>query len=191
MTESEQDGSGGLLAKLDAALADTLDHRETLTRAASLLVQDLADFCILDLVDRDGKLRRMKVVHRDPTKTKLCEAFQRLPVEEKHAPVVRSVVESKRPRLMPEVSPQYLRSVARNDKHLRALRALAPRSLIVVPLLARGELLGALVLVSSAPSRRYGQEDLHLAEKVAGRVALAIDNARLYEDACARPTNRW
>jgi signal transduction histidine kinase len=182
-TESEQAEEGDLLTKLGAALADTLDYGETLTRIASLLVRDLADFCILDLVDRDGKLRRMKVLHRDPGKAELCEAFQRLPVEGRHAPVVLSVVESRRPRLMTDVSPQYLEAAARSSKHRRALRALAPRSLIVVPLLARGELLGALVLVSTHPARRYGEEDLRLAEKVAGRAALAIENARLYEDA--------
>ncbi len=183
MAESQQDANAELLAKLDAALADTLDHRETLRRTATLLVQDLADLCILDLVDRDGTLRRMKVLHRDPTKTALCDELQGLPVEGQHAPVVLSLVGSRRPRLMSEVSPQQLRSVAPNDEDLPALRALAPRSLIVVPLLARGELLGALVLISSEGSRRYGDEDLRLAEKVASRAALAIDNARLYEDA--------
>jgi PAS domain S-box-containing protein len=182
-TESERAEDGGLLAKLGAALAETLDYGETLTRIASSVVRDLADFCILDLVDRDGKLRRVKVLHRDPSKARLCETFQRLPVEGEHAPVVLSVVESKHPRLMAEVSPQYLESVARSDEHLRGLRALDPRSLIVVPLLARGALLGALVLVSSRPGRTYGEEDLRLAEKVASRAALAIENARLYEDA--------
>jgi signal transduction histidine kinase len=63
------------------------------------------------------------------------------------------------------------------------MRELAPRSLIVVPLLARGELLGALVLVSSHPTRRYGEEDLRLAEEIASRAALAIENARLYQNA--------
>jgi len=182
-TEGEQAEEGDLLTKLGAALADTLDYGETLTRLASLLVRDLADFCILDLVDQAGKLRRMKVLHRDPGKAGLCEAFQRLPVEGRHAPVVLSVVESRRPHLMADVPPQYLEAAARSNAHRRALRALAPRSLIVVPLLARGELLGALVLVSTHPSRRYGEEDLRLAEKVAGRAALALANARLYEDA--------
>jgi PAS domain S-box-containing protein len=171
-----------LLAELGTTL-DTLDPGETLTRIASLVVRDLADLCIVDLIDRDGELRRMKVLHRDPGKTTLCEAFQRLPVDGPHAPVVLSVVQSKHARLMAEVSPQYLESIARDHEHLRTLRALAPRSLIVVPLLARGGLLGALVLVSTDPCRRYGEEELRLAEKVASRAALAIENARLYEDA--------
>jgi PAS domain S-box-containing protein len=178
-----EDEERELLAELGAALADTLDYGETLTRIASLLVRDFADFCILDLIDRSGKLRRVKVLHRDPAKTMLCEAFERLPVDEQHAAVVSSVVESKHPRLMADVSSQYLESTARDDEHLRALRALAPRSLMVVPLLARGGLLGALVLVSSRASHRYGEHDLRLAEKIASRAALAIENAQLYEEA--------
>jgi len=56
------------LARLGAALADILDHGDTLTRIACLVVRNLADFCILDLVDGDGKLRRMKVLHQDQGK---------------------------------------------------------------------------------------------------------------------------
>jgi PAS domain S-box-containing protein len=181
--EKRRDKDRELLADVAAALADTLDSDDALTRVAGLLVQELADFCIVDLIDRDGKLRRKKVIHRDPEKTTLCEMFQRLPVDGSHARIVYSVVESKQPRLMAEVPPQYLESVAQDDEHLRALHELDPRSLIVVPLLARGQLLGALVLVSSQPSRRYGDEDLLLAEEIASRTAIAVENARLYEDA--------
>jgi PAS domain S-box-containing protein len=190
-TESEQAEARDreLLAELGAALADTVDYGETLTRIASLVVRDLADFCLVDLIDRDGTLRRMKVLHRDPANTALCEAFRRLPVEGPHAPIVFSVVESKRSRLISAVSPQYLESVARDHEHLRTLRGLAPRSLMVVPLLARGSLLGALVLVSSHPSRCYGDADLRLAEKVASRAALAIENASLFEDARSLTTD--
>jgi PAS domain S-box-containing protein len=172
-----------LLAELGATLADTVDYGDTLTRIASLVVRDLADFCIVDLVESDGKMRRVKVLHRDPAMAGLCETFQRLPVEGAYAPIVSSVIESKQPRLMAEVSSQYLESAAQDDEHLRALRKLAPRSLIVVPLWARGRLLGTLVLVSSHPSRRYTGDDLHLAGEVANRAALAIETARLFQRA--------
>ena len=181
--QSRRETEREFLTELGAALADTLDYGDTLTRFASLVVRDLADFCIVDLLDSDGKMRRVKVLHRDPARATLCEAFQRLPVEGTYAPVVSSVIESKQPRLMAEVSSQYQESAAQDDEHLRVLRELAPRSLIVVPLWARGQLLGTLGLVSSHPSRRYTKEDLHLAEEVANRAALAIQNARLYQEA--------
>jgi len=174
-----------LLAEVAAALAVTLDCDDMLSRLTPLLVRDLADFCIVDVIDRDRKLQRTNVLHRDPGKMALCEMFRRLPVDARHARIVSAVVESEQPRLMAEVSPQYIESVAQDDEHLRALRELAAQSLIVVPLLARGEHLGALVLVSTQPSRRYGEEDLRLAVEIARRTAIAIENARLYEDARA------
>jgi len=92
----------------------------------------------VDVIDRDRKLQRTNVLHRDPGKTALCEMFRRLPVDARHARIVSAVVESEQPRLMAEVSPQYIESVTQDDEHLGALRELAARSLIVVPLLARG-----------------------------------------------------
>jgi PAS domain S-box-containing protein len=172
--ETRRDKHRELLAEVGAALADTLDSDDTLTRVAGLLVRELADFCIVDLIGRDGKLRRKKVIHRDPGKTKLCEMFERLPLDQ---PVESSA------RLLTEVAPQDLESIARDHRHLQALRELDPRSLIGVPLLARGELLGALVIVSTQPSHRFGQEDLRLAEEIGRRTAIAVENARLYEDA--------
>jgi GAF domain-containing protein len=75
----------------------------------------------------------------------------------------------------------YEREVGAGE-HLEVLRELEPRSLMSVPLLARGRTLGAMTLVSSRPDRRYDDEDLLLAENLAYRCALAVDNARLYRD---------
>jgi signal transduction histidine kinase len=144
------------------------------TRVASLLVREFADFCIVDLVGRDGRLRRKKMLHRDPGKTTLCEMFERVPLD-------RPLESSS--RLLTEVAPQDLESIAGDDRSLQALRQLDTRSLIGVPLLARGQLLGALVIGSTQPSHPFGQEDLVLAEEIGRRTAIAVENARLYEDA--------
>ena len=181
--QKQQEKEREFLAEVAATFAATLDYDETLTSIARLVVQNLADCCIVDLVDSDGKLRRMKVLHRNPAKTTLCEMLQRIPLDRQRPHLVFSVVESKQPCLVAEVSSPYLESIAQGDEHLRVLRELAPRSLIAVPLLAHGELLGALVLVSSHPSRRYGQEDLRLAEELAYFAALAIESAQLYQNA--------
>ena len=172
-----------LVGELGALLADTLDYDDTLTRIARLMVRDLADFCVMDVVSVGGQLQRMKVVHRDPSKTALCKRFQRLPIDKWHSPVVSSVVASRQSCLMAELSPPYQELAGQSDEYVGALRDLAPRSLIVVPLFAHGVLLGTLVLVSTHPSRRYDESDLRLAEELGGRAAPAIENARLYEDA--------
>ena len=181
--QRRREGERELLAELAASLAETLDHDDILTRVARLVVRELAEFCIVDLVEEGGHLRRTKVLHRDPAKLALCELFRRLPVDGQHAPIVSSVVATKQSCLMPEVSSQYLESFAPRTEYAQALRELAPRSLIAVPLVARGTLLGTLVLVSTHASRRYQGSDLRLTEELGHRAALAIDNARLFEDA--------
>jgi len=172
-----------LLAEVGAVLVATLDHDEMLTGIARVVVGNLADCCVMDLAGRGGGLRRLKVVHRDPARAALCKRLQRIAIDPRRPHLVSSVLESRRPSLIAEVPERYLESVAQSDEQLRALQELAPRSLMVVPLLAHGKLLGALTFVSSHPSRRYGQEDLRIAEELASRAALAIENLRLHEDA--------
>ncbi|MGZ6494411.1 MAG: sensor histidine kinase, partial [Actinomycetota bacterium] len=179
----QRDQERELLARLGPVLlAAAVNHDETLTSIGRMVVEGLADCCIIDLTDRDGKLQRTKVLHRDPSKTALCERLERIYLDRERACLVSSVVELKIPFLMAEVSSSYLESIARDPEELQALQALTPRSLLAVPLLARGEVLGALVLVSSHCCR-YGQQHVRLAEEVASRAALAIENVRLYEGA--------
>ena len=93
---------------------------------------------------------------------------------------MRSVIESKQPLVNAHVTPEYIESIAQGPEHLQNLLAMGLTSLIVVPLLLRGQTLGAMALGSSTPSRVYGQDDLRVAEALADRAAIAIENARLY-----------
>lgn len=177
--EQERD----LQAELGASLAETLDYDDTLMRFARLVVRDLADFCVVDLVGKDGTLRRTKVLHRDPDKTAACHLFLGPFPDGQLARVVSAVVQSHRPCLMVEVPQLDPEASARDAPELHALREGAPRSLMVVPLLARGRLLGTLTIVSSHPTRRYEERDLRLAEDLGRRAALALENASLYDEA--------
>jgi len=171
------------LAEVGTILASTLDFEETLTAIARLAVRRLADCVIVDLVDEAGELRQVLVVHADPTKSHLGEQIKRHRLRGRRPFLGWAALETRRPTLVSEVDDASLRASAQSDEHLRALRELAPRSLITVPLLAREHALGGLVFVSSSPSRRYGAADLALAEELAHRAAMALDNARLYETA--------
>ena len=93
---------------------------------------------------------------------------------------MRSVIESKRPIVVEQVTLQYIESLAQGPGHLQALLATGVTSFVAVPLLMRGQPLGALFLGSSTLSRVFGQGDLRLAEALADRAAMAIENARLY-----------
>lgn len=171
-----------LMDEVGAIMEDTLDYDETLTRFARLVVEDFADCCAIDLVDTAQRGRRIDVLHREPSKSALCATLERISLRPR-PDLVSAVIESRQPQLLAEVSSHYLESIAESDADLRALQELDPQSVIVAPLLARGQLLGALVLVSTQRSHRYGEEDVAVAEELARRAALVIDNARLYEHA--------
>ena len=94
-----------------------------------------------------------------------------------------TVLETGRPELRPELTDDMLARAAQSAEHLELLRAVGAQSYMVLPLHARGRVLGAMVLLSTDPARRYGEGDLAAAEELAGACALAVDNARLYGEA--------
>lgn len=178
-TENEQ----RFLAEVGLLLTTTLDAEETLARIAALAVRDLADLCIVDIVENDHAVRRLKVACRDPSRTWLCELLTRIPLERHRPFLTRSVLETRRPFVLQRPSAEVLASLAQSEEHERALRAAEIHSMVAVPLLVRERLLGALAFVSSTASRVYGPSDVRLAEELARRVALSLENARLYREA--------
>jgi PAS domain S-box-containing protein len=170
------------LAEVGPVLATSLDYEETLSRVAELAVHSLADVCIVDLVEDTNEVRRLRVVSRDPSRARTCEVLRVL-VDHKLPRLIRAALESRQPVLIPRVSSQDLEALALTDDHLEALRAIELQSVMAMPLLAQGRLLGVISLLSSTPSRIYGLEDLRVAHELAGRAALAVENARLYRAA--------
>lgn len=171
------------LAQVGPVLATSLDYEETLSRVAELAVLTLSDFCIVDLVDDDHEVRRLRVVSRDPARAGTCDLLQRPPSNHEPARVVRSVLESRQPILIERVSAHDIEALAQSDDQLAALRSMDLQSAMAIPLLAQGRLLGAITLLSSTSYRVYSHEDLRVADALAQRAALAVDNARLYREA--------
>ncbi len=168
------------LAEMGAVLASSLELEQTIANVATLAVRLLADLCLVELTD--GDVRRVKVAHRDPDAARAAARLQRSCLRRAPAPLTSSTPAGGQPQLVSEIPPGYLESLATDPEHLAALRALAPRSFMSLPLAAHGRSLGALVLVSSHRHRRYDREDLRFAEEVARRAAFAVENARLYRD---------
>lgn len=167
------------LAHVNATLASSLDHEETLRMVARLAVPLLADCCFVDLLEERG-LRRLKVVHVDPNMAPLAAALEAVQIREPPAHPIWRTLEERRSVLLCEIPAGYLEQITQNPEHLRLLQELAPVSWISVPLVARSRMLGALSFCSVHPERIYTEEDVRLAEEVARRAALAIDNSQLY-----------
>ena len=191
VTERKRAAEGQrLLAEASAALGASLDYEATLANVARLLVPALADWCTVYLREGD-ELHRVGVAHADPAGEELLQRLARLYPRraDRPDPVVR-VVEAGEPLLVPVVAPEALERHAHDEEHRRLLRELAPRSAMIVPLVVRGEVLGALGLNRAAGRPAYRPEDLALAEELARRCAAAIDNARLYAEAQAAVRTR-
>jgi PAS domain S-box-containing protein len=171
------------LAEASVALSASLEYEQTLTTLARLVVQHVADWCAVDVVDEQNELRRLKVASADPAKAALCAVLEQMPPNRDLPHLIRTVIESKRPVVVEHVTPEYIASMAQGPEHLQALSATGITSFVAVPLLTRGQALGALVFGTSTPSRVYGQGELRLAETLAERAAIAIENARLYRAA--------
>ncbi|MBI4493702.1 MAG: PAS domain S-box protein [Chloroflexi bacterium] len=170
------------LAEASSVLASSLDYEATLASVARLAVLTLADYCVIHLAEEDGRIRRVELACADPAReARLRELQARHPPPEPNAPAgAARVIRTGQAELYPDVSEAWLRATIRETGRLHILGALGARSLMLVPLLARGGTLGALTFALAESGRHYGPEDLALAEDLARRCALAIDNARLY-----------
>jgi PAS domain S-box-containing protein len=171
------------LAEVGALLGSSLEYEDTLDNIARLALRDLADLCIIDVIQESGKAARLRVMSRDPSLATLCDLFMRVPLENNPTYWFRMSVENKRPVLIEHLSPEMIESFSRDESDLRAVRAAGFQSALAVPLLRNGRLVAAIVLISCSASRIYGPTDLVLAEELARRAALSIDNARLFFEA--------
>jgi PAS domain S-box-containing protein len=186
ITERERaERASRILAEAGALLSSSLDYEATLDRVARLAVPELADWVFVELLQEDGAIERVAVAHRDPAKEALVwEYDRRYPVDPEAPAGSGRVIRTGRSELLPDMPDEMLRAIAQDDEHLRLLRELGFRAAMVVPLVARGRILGDLAFATDGSSRRrYGPEDLALAEELARRAALAVDNARLYREA--------
>ena len=168
------------LTEASVALSASLDYEQTLATVAQLVVRDFADWCIVEIIEEHENLRRVKVAGANAANAALCAHLEEWPIDRNRPYLVRAFVEKRQPLLIEQVTSEHLESFAQGPEHLQALGSISPRSLMALPLLTRGQLLGTIALVSSTPSRLYGPGDLRLALVLADRAAVAIENARLY-----------
>lgn len=170
------------LADVGEILHSSLAIEETFAALVHLIVPELASCCVVDLLEREGRVRRAHVVHADPAKRELADRLATFPrVQTRY--LTRRAIEEGKSELVEAVSDDFLHSVAENEEHLEIFRGLGLSSLVVVPLRSHGRVLGALALARGSGAVPYTPTDLSLAEAVAQRAGSALDNARLYEEA--------
>jgi PAS domain S-box-containing protein len=174
------------LASASAVLASSLEFERTLDSLAKLAVPELADWCAVDMADPEspGGVRLLAVAHVDPAKVAYAhELRSRYPVDPSQRQGVPEVLRTGNSELWPEIPDELLAKGSVDEEHLRISRELGLRSAMVVPVAARGKILGTITLVRTQEGRPYDQRDLLLAEELGRRAGVAIDNALLYRAA--------
>jgi PAS domain S-box-containing protein len=174
-----------LLAEATTQMTGALHVTDACERLARSLVPQLADLCAVDLLERPGVgvPQRIAVAAREPADEARLRELGRL--RNYHAGSgsdTGSVLAGEHPVLVPELPERGADRYPDDPSAADVYDSLRLRSVMVVPVRARGRVLGALTLVTQHPyGRRYGSRDLHLATDIAGRAGLTVDNTRLYE----------
>jgi GAF domain-containing protein len=172
-----------LLADAAAVLSSTLDVDEAARRLAGLCVPELADYCVVDLLETGGELRSAAIAHADPARVASAVSLRERRPPRIDAPMgAGAVIRQGKSEMMADIPAAVIEaSVADADDETRQIvRDLHIRSYICVPLMARARAVGALSLIHAESGRRFDEQDLRLAEEIGTRAGVAIENARLY-----------
>lgn len=173
------------LAETTGVLTSSLDYDTTLQSLARLAVPYLADCCAVDIVE-GGRVRQLAVSCADPQKEEALRDIRRRHTRrpEGDDPIWRMLTDGK-PYFFPDLSDSLRKANQPGPEQEELIGGLGLTSAMAVPLVARGRTLGGIYLARTDPARPYTPEDLTLAEELARRAALAVDNARLYQEAQA------
>ncbi|WP_079199229.1 PP2C family protein-serine/threonine phosphatase [Streptomyces sp. CB01249] len=167
-----------LLADVSAALASILDAREALGRLARLMVPQVADACVVDLVE-DGAVHRVAAVHRDSARTPTAPSAGPLPGPDASTAPLAQVLRGAGPVTLTDFgAPGEAGSL--QEAQLRLYRELDAAEVLIVPLQVRRQVFGALSLVRSAAAAPFDSQVTSLAVDLGHRAGLAVENARLY-----------
>lgn len=173
-----------LIAEASRVLSSTLDFQETLENFTRFLVPLVCDWCAVDMPEVGDVPKLATYAHADDAKTALVrELRESYPPRATDTEGVMNVLRTGVSELYSEVTDSTLRAVANDDRELALRRGLGFASAMLVPLRGRAGILGVLTLVSTREGHRFGASDLVLAEELAARAGLAVDNARLHREA--------
>ena len=174
--------TGGFLLDVAKALAGATGFEDALERLGASAVPTLGDLCLIDVLDEEGRLRRLVAHHADAGRQPLVdELHHRYPPDPDGVHPSVEVIGEGTSRWSSEMSDEFLRRTCRDERHFELTKQLQFTSFMAVPLAFEGDVLGALTLVSAGSGRRFGAADLSLAEELAAHVATVVDRARRYD----------
>jgi len=169
------------LAEASAVLASSLDYQTTLERVAQLAVPELADWCTVHIVQEDNSIEQIAVAHVDPAKLQWAEQIrEKYPLNPDDPRGAAWTLRTGKSDMLADIPDELLVQAARDPEHLEILRSVGFKSFMSVPLKTQYKILGVISFISAESGQCYDQSSLQLAEELARRASLAIDNAQLY-----------
>jgi signal transduction histidine kinase len=170
------------LAEAGRMLAESVDQSSTLVALTKLALPTLGAWCIVDILEEGDAIHRLAIYHPDPTKQQLAHELEASWFPEADDPFgAPAMLRDARALAITDDIETKLAASAHTPHNLSILRQLGIGSLLTVPLVARSRLLGAITFVTEQHDIAHSPEDVHLAEDIATRGALALDNAQVYD----------
>ena len=174
------------LLDASALLGETADYRDTLSRIAWLVVPAVADLCVFDVLGTDDVIERVATAHVDPEMVRLAEEIERRwPPDVTRPSAVQEVVRRRRAVHVRDVTEKLIAAGARDAEHRDALRRLGLHEILVVPLIGRGHVLGAMTVGNSTPRPALVADEVATIEDLGRRAGAAVDSALLLADSQA------
>ena len=171
------------LARAGAILDSSLDFEETLSNVASIAIPEVADWCAVSILDESGSMREVATAHVDPAQREVArELSTRFPPDPEAPTGTLAVVRSGKTVFVREITDAMLVAGLPDPEHLALVRRLGLRSIIIAPMTAGGRTSGTLTLASAESGRLFEDADIQLAEELARRAGVAIENSRLYTE---------
>lgn len=172
------------LADASTLLSSSLDYETTLNTVAHLAVPGVGDWCSIEMMGPDGELQLVTVAHKDPERVEWArELREKTPTDLSAPQGLPQVLRTGKSELYQLITDEMLVATARDERELSLARSLGMTSVIIVPISSEGVPIGGITFVTTESRRRYSEADLNMAEELASRASLAIDNARLYRQA--------
>ncbi|HEY0754906.1 MAG TPA: PAS domain S-box protein [Ktedonobacteraceae bacterium] len=170
--------------RVSKVLSSTLDYQETLSNISRLIVPQLADWFAVDMINDQGQIEAVEIAHKDPEQVRWAHKLRELyPIDPTGSIGVARVISTGQAELYTDISDEMLVASTKSMEELALARQIGYSSLMLVPLVARGKTVGTVSFVATESGTKYDERDLALAEEVGRRAGMALDNARLYQEA--------
>lgn len=176
------EGNLTYLAETSRILSSSLDYESTLNTVASLAVPHIGDWCAIDILNAKGEVQQVAVAHKNPRKVKWAKELRKQQPVDMDAPTgLPNVLRTGNSELYPTITDELLRAGSKTEKQYKLAKSLGFTSAMIVPIFSQKKPIGAITFVTSETTRHYNEADLIMAQELATRASVAIENARLYK----------